>query len=167
MLMVRRGRKNQKTSLRKLLTTLISLGTGKIKMHITIWPWMERRIVSNTCLANKTPSVNLTRRARRLGTHVHRCKKQWTQIKTLYTNSTTMTSLCRWILRILYLEEILAMHNSLVRLQRLDHRISAMARRWLRLVGLVMVHLSKDRTILQANRLCKVKHQADVVKKRA
>ena len=50
---------------------------------------------------------------------------------------------------------------------RSGRRTLAMVRRWSRLVGLVMALLIGDKIILQVNRRCKVKHQVDVVKKRA
>jgi|LakMenE18May11ns_1017448.scaffolds.fasta_scaffold8123208_1 hypothetical protein len=88
-------------------------------------------------------------------------------ITILCTNSTTMTSLAHKILRMFYSEVYLVMDNSLVQLPHLDHRISAMLRRLLRLVEQFSVHLRDDKIILQGNILCKVKHRVDVVKKRA
>ena len=86
---------------------------------------------------------------------------------TLCISNMIMTSLCRSTLRMLYLEVTLAMDNSLVRPLRSGRRTLAMVRRWSRLVGLVMALLIDDKIILQVNRRCKVKHQVDVVKKRA
>ena len=86
---------------------------------------------------------------------------------TLCISNMIMTSLCRSTLRMLYLEVTLAMDNSLVRPLRSGRRTLAMVRRWSRLVGLFMALLIGDKIILQVNRRCKVKHQVDVVKKRA